>query len=282
MVVCHVKRGVSIEFLFETSVETNNDSLIRSLCHVHNLRLRLAALADALNDLASHGMANLPQDQRLNTCQEGVSNKRRENVFQNDPLGYPTGKHISSQLKYMLVRVAADAKMILDSKAQIARRICIQESELIEKLENIRKAVATAFPMGLSVHDPIKIMLDADNSKQVLAYSSAVSEVMSEDTAELWWAGKQFFRDQHVRDLTGTNEKTMLVVKLQKRGGGGPGQELGVREEESKAMMAFCSKKQQEQQQAAEDDATDYMMSSWADPKALKNALRANGNIRPF
>ncbi|GLE09701.1 hypothetical protein PINS_up021516 [Pythium insidiosum] len=49
-----------------------------------------------------------------------------------------------------------------------------------------------------------------------------------------------------------------------------------------KAMMAFYFKKQEELKKLADDDAEDYMTSSWADPKALKNSLRGTNNIRPF
>lgn len=257
-------------------------ALIRSLCCVQNLRLRLAALADALEGLGRYGMAKLPQEQGLDAYQEGAANKQRGEYYEADPLGHRTGEGVSPQLKDVLARVAADAKAMLDSKTQVARRICIEESELTEKLQNIRGAVAMAFPMGLPAHDPVKLMLDAKRSEDALADSSAALEVLPEDTAELWWAGKQFFRDQHVRDLVGKNEKSTVIVKLQKKGGGAPGREPGVSEEERKAMMAFYFKKQEEMKRAAEDDAEDYMMSSWADPKALKNALRGTGNIRPF
>ncbi|KAK1934467.1 UPF0769 protein C21orf59 [Phytophthora citrophthora] len=282
MVVFHVKRGDRSEFLFEASVSTSNDTLIRSLCRLQNLRLRLAALSEALEGLGRYGVAKPPQEQGLDAYQEGAADKQHGEFYEADPLGHRTGEGVSPQLKDVLARVAADAKSMLDSKTQVARRMCIEESELLEKLQNIRGAVAMAFPMGLPAHDPVKLMLDAGSAEEALADSSAVLEVVPEDTAELWWAGKQFFRDQHVRDLAGKNEKSTLIVKLQKKGGGAPSREPGVSEDERKAMMAFYFKKQQELQQAAEDDAEDYMTSSWADPKALKNSLRGTNNIRPF
>ncbi|KAE8878079.1 hypothetical protein PF005_g25159 [Phytophthora fragariae] len=126
-------------------------------------------------------------------------------------------------------------------------------------------------------------MLDAESMEEALADSSAVLEGLPEDTAELWWAGKQFFRDHHVCDLAGKIEKSTLIVKLQKKGGELRVASLGsVSEDERKAMMAFYFKKQQELQQAEEDDAEDFMTPFWADPKALKNSLRGTGNIRPF
>ena len=36
------------------------------------------------------------------------------------------------------------------------------------------------------------------------------------------WAGKEFFRDQKVGDRVGRNEKTKIIVKLQKPGSGPP------------------------------------------------------------
>ncbi|RLN92978.1 hypothetical protein BBJ28_00012200 [Nothophytophthora sp. Chile5] len=281
MVVLHVKRGDRSEFLYETTVSTSNDTLVRTLCRLQNLRLRLAALADALEGLGRYGAAKPPAEQGLDAYQEGAADKQRGEFYEADPLGHRTGEGVSPQLRDVLARVAADAKTLLDSKTLVARRVCVDEPELVEKLQNIRGAVAMAFPMGLPAFDSVKLLLDAESAEEALGDCSAVLEVLPEDSAELWWAGKQFFRDQTVGDLAGKNEKTTLIVKLQKKGGA-PSREPGVSEDERKAMMAFYFKKQQEMQQVADDDAEDYMASSWADPKALKNSLRGTNHIRPF
>ncbi|KAE9321913.1 hypothetical protein PF008_g17705 [Phytophthora fragariae] len=88
-------------------------------------------------------------------------------------------------------------------------------------------------------------MLDAESMEEALADSSAVLEGLLEDTAELWWAGKQFFRDQHVCDLAGKIEKSTPIVKLQKKGGGAPICEPGGSDDERKAMMTFYFKQQE-------------------------------------
>ncbi|KAI9922944.1 hypothetical protein PsorP6_001196 [Peronosclerospora sorghi] len=282
MVVFHVKRGDSSAFLYETSVSTSNDVVIRTLCRLQNLRLRLAALSDALEGLGRNGFAKPLQEQGRDADQEGAADKERRQFNEAHPQGHCSGEGVSPQLRDVLARVAADAKMMLDSTTQVAHRICIKESELQEKLQNIRRAVAMAFPMGLPSYDPVKLMLDAESAEEALANSSAVLDLLPEDTAELWWAGKQFVRDQNVSDLVGKNEKSTLVVKLQKQGGGAPSREPGVSEKERKAMMAFAFKKEQELQQLTESDPEDYMTPTWADPRALKNSLRGTGNIRPF
>ncbi|KAJ0395535.1 hypothetical protein ATCC90586_006761 [Pythium insidiosum] len=282
MVLVHVKRGDKNEFLYETTGAASNDALIRELCAVNNARLRLQALADALPSLAKFGVAKSPNEQGLDQYQEGNESKPRGEFYEPDPLGLRTGEGVGPQLTEVLTAVAEDAKQYLNSKLQIDLKVCMKQDVLNEKLMNIRGAVMMAFPMGLPPHDPIKLLLDSPSVEDALAESSSVLEVTPEDTTELWWAGKQFFRDQRVRDLVGKNEKTKIIVKLQKKGAGMPCREPAVSEDERKAMMAFYFKKQEELKKLADDDAEDYMASSWADPKALKNSLRGTNNIRPF
>ncbi len=69
--------------------------------------------------------------------------------------------------------------------------------------------------------------------------------MLEEDSAQLWWAGKALDRD---KKLSGRNEKTTIVAKLQKKGQGAPGREPVFSEEEQKKMMAYAYKKQEELQ----------------------------------
>lgn len=82
--------------------------------------------------------------------------------------------------------------------------------------------------------------------------TQAGTEVLDEDTAGLWMAGKEFRRDQAVGDRVGKNEKTRVMCKLQNPGSGPPGREPGVSEAERKAMMAFYFKRQEELKRLAE------------------------------
>lgn len=281
MVLFHVKRGDKNEFLYETTAAASNDELIRALCRINNARLRLAALADALPGLGQFGAAKPPSEQGLDKYQDAPEKPRGE-FYEPDPLGLRTGEGVSPQLREVLARVSEDAWQAVNSKQMFSLNQRSDEETLKEKLMNVRGAVMMAFPMGLPAHDPVQRLLNEEDPEAALGDGSSVLEVASENTAELWWAGKQFFRDQHVRDLVGTNEKTKVIVKLQRKGGGAPGREPAVSEAERQAMMAFYFKKQEELKQAAEDDAEDYMSSTWADPRALKNSLRGTQRIRPF
>ena len=105
--------------------------------------------------------------------------------------------------------------------------------------------------------------------------------VLDEADGQLWWAGKQMLRQgQVLSDYIGKNEKTKLIVKLQKAGGGQPTREAAVDEETQKKMMAYYHKKQEAMKALEEDDDDDYANSSWANPKALKSSLNGVGDVR--
>ena len=71
-------------------------------------------------------------------------------------------------------------------------------------------------------------------------------QVLEEDTAQLWWAGKQLERGKFLKDYVGRNEKTKIVAKLQKKGQGAPGREPVFSEQEQRNMMAWAHKRQEE------------------------------------
>jgi cilia- and flagella-associated protein 298 len=137
-------------------------------------------------------------------------------------------------------------------------------------------ALLTAYPMGLPEYDIIRSMIEGTEE---VAGTAAGAEYLEPDTTELWWAGKEFLRDGVVKDRVGTNEKTKVVARLQKRGSGPPVREAAVSEEERRAMMAFYYKKQEEAKRLAENDEDAYLASQWADPKALKSSLLGTSGI---
>lgn len=77
----------------------------------------------------------------------------------------------------------------------------------------------------------------------------------------------------------GKNEKTKVVARLQKKGGGPPVREPAVSEQERIAMMAWWHRKQEEAKALAEDDQDAYLNSAWADGKAMKKDLLGTSNI---
>lgn len=63
----------------------------------------------------------------------------------------------------------------------------------------------------------------------------------------LWWAGKELARGKLLKDYSGKNEKTKIIVKLSKIGGGAPVREPAIDHETHKKMLSYYYKKQEEQ-----------------------------------
>ena len=70
----------------------------------------------------------------------------------------------------------------------------------------------------------------------------------------MWWAGKEFREANCSHSVWKRNEKTKVVAKLTKRGGGAPAMDPVVSESERKAMMAHYFKKQEEMKKLFRDD----------------------------
>ena len=280
MVVISIKNGAegADAFLYETTVDTSNDEMIRDLAEVFNLRLRLRQLCGALRELGEHGPMKPPDKAGLDQIDEDY---RGETVFKNDhykadPTGLRTGCGIGPQLVETFERVCVDAEGILD-KSNVTRKLAVSTAMLTEKLDNMRGAVMMAYPMGLPDFDTVRLTIEGTEG---LDGTAAGMEVLDPDNAELWVASRVFDRAQKVSDRLGKNEKTKVIGKLQKPGAGAPGREAAVSEEERKAMMAYYFKKQEEMKALAESSEDEYLNSSWADPKALQNSLRGVGGVR--
>ncbi|OQS02013.1 hypothetical protein THRCLA_05579 [Thraustotheca clavata] len=275
MVVIQIKLGENDGFLYETSCKTSNDTLVRELVKVHNARIRLASLNSYTPGLFQYGFAKHPQNQGIDSY--ATEPVRKEEFYEEDPLGQRTGNGVCQSLRDTLQRMTEDVKVYLRSNLLQP----VDTRVLQEKLDNFKGIVMMGFPMGLPEYDIVKMLLDG-NDEDALAGLQASQELMDPETAELWWAGKQFFREETVGDRVGKNEKTKVIARLARKSGGAPQREPAVSEDERKAMMAHYFKKQEELKKLAEEDEDDYLHSSWANPSALKNQLRGTNNIRPF
>ena len=76
--------------------------------------------------------------------------------------------------------------------------------------------------------------------------TQASLKVIPVDQGTLWWAAKEMQAGKKLLDYVGKNEKTKIVVKLQKRGTGPPGREPVVSEEQKKQMMLQAYRRQEE------------------------------------
>lgn len=259
MVVIHIKRSETDGFLYECSVTDTNESVIRELCAIHALREKLGRLAGMVDELAMHGPSKPESERGLDEVaeREGRVVVKGPN-YRADPLGSRTGDAPTPGLADVLAKTSADG-LAASSRDHALRGFALTARGLQEKVDNIRGAVAMAYPMGLPAWDPVRLMIEDGLDATGFLAEVAGRDFLDPNSATLWWAGKEFFRDGTVGDRVGKNEKTKVVARLQSATGGAPTREPAVTEEERKSMMAWYFKKQEEEKRLVEDNDDNYV-----------------------
>lgn len=285
MVKLHIKRGETSLFLYETTTAIEMDALLEEITGVYDGILRIQRLADEVGELANHGIAKPTEAVGL-TDEQILELKIQDlwtpkcfpsggSVFNKDVIGRRTGNAPTEKLADVLRKTCADAKAATSKDTAAANKIMTKKI-VQDELDKIKGAVMIVYPMGLPPYDEVQHIL---NGTEDLTGRQESKMLISADEAELWWAGKSLSRGKKLADFVGKNEKTKIIAKLQKKGGGAPVREPVVDEKTQKEMMAYAFKKQEEMKKLEEADDDSYMNSSWADPTALKNRLQGTGNI---
>lgn len=279
MVILDVKRSdKKNEFLFETTVKTNVGDVLRELCEVHNLRLKVLRLAMSCKELAKHGPLR-PEETRGISDELGKVSELDPNAYGQptnpDEHGYRTGCPPPPEVAEVLSRTAEEAETAV-SVNLVAQRRCIDKSTCQLHIDNLRGAVMIAYPAfhRLPAYDPTRLELE---EKEELDGHAELEAVLDHFQTNLWWAGKELRTDQTLEQYVGRNEKTKIVAKLAPKSTGAPVREPRIDEATHKAMMAHYYKKQEDNKKLLEDDDDSYLDSEWANPKSMKNALVGGG-----
>eukprot|EP00742_Colponemidia_sp_Colp-10_P005332 GILJ01005697.1.p1 GENE.GILJ01005697.1~~GILJ01005697.1.p1 ORF type:complete len:309 (-),score=56.47 GILJ01005697.1:102-989(-) len=287
MVLLHVKKSDKQEFLFECSVNDQVDDVTKQVCAIHNLRMKMERLVGAAAELADHGPIK-PEDQRGISDEEQIRLQEAgqtiappvipEGFRHNpDPHSFRTGVAVRQDVADVLKRTAAEGDAVI-SIQQVAHKVSLTERMIQECIDNIRGAVNIAYPAyhGLPEYEPVVEILE---DREMLDNKAAALDILDVEGCSLWFSGKEMLRTggKKMSDYVGRNDKTKVVVRLQKRGAGPPVREPAIDEATQRNMMAFYHKKNEEAKKLAEDDEDSYLNSSWANPKALKNSLIGGG-----
>eukprot|EP00268_Persea_americana_P019043 TRINITY_DN19759_c0_g1_i15.p1 TRINITY_DN19759_c0_g1~~TRINITY_DN19759_c0_g1_i15.p1 ORF type:complete len:143 (-),score=21.04 TRINITY_DN19759_c0_g1_i15:478-906(-) len=83
---------------------------------------------------------------------------------------------------------------------QVLYKKALSSYILRDHIQSIERAIAAN--LGL--------LPDSDLWKQLFSDL----ELLHEDETQLWWAGKELFRDKRLSDFVGSNEKTKIVIRL--------------------------------------------------------------------
>lgn len=266
------------EFIYETKVTESMDVITRSVSEMHNRRLQVRRLAAALRELAKFGPMR-PEDQRgLTEAEINASGTSLSKDMNGDPLGLREGKHAAppAEVQATMNRCADEADVICSNR--LAKESRPTEAKSMEEaFMNLKGAVMIAYPMGLPEWDTVRQIIDG---KEELAGTQDSLNVMEPDTSTLWFAGKQMFREQPLSKFIGTNEKTTIIAKLQKKTSGAPARQPPVDDETRKQMMSYWHKKQEEAKELENDEDDAYLNSAWANPKSLKSSVLGLDRVR--
>mmetsp|Transcript_36253 Transcript_36253/g.43757 ORF Transcript_36253/g.43757 Transcript_36253/m.43757 type:complete len:278 (+) Transcript_36253:168-1001(+) len=264
MVVLHCKKNNDQEFLYETTVDATVAATLKEVVAIHNIRLRIHRLKLEGEELAEYGPMKKPNEANIDDYAQEPINKSA--FYKQDPTGRRTGNAADPAVAPVLKKTLDEA-MAVASKDQVAKKVYLTKKMLLDAVDNIRGAVMICFPMGLPEWDNVRLALE-DN--EALEGSPMGVDILENENAQMWWAGKQMVIGNKLADHVGKNEKTKIVVKLTKKGAGAPQRESPIDATTQKEMMAFYYKKQEEQKKLEDNEDDDYHNSAWANPGGLK------------
>ncbi|XP_072230677.1 cilia- and flagella-associated protein 298 [Leuresthes tenuis] len=286
MVQLHVKRGDESQFLFNATVDAPLETVIQEITGIYNGRLKVNRICSEIPELADHGIALPPNMQGL--TQDQIMDLKLTDewedrcipsggpVLRKDEIGIRNGNAPNDKMKEVLMRTVEEAKALI-SKKQVQANVCVTMEMVKEALDQLRGAVMIVYPMGLPPHDPIRMEFE---NQEDLSGTQASLQVITQDECQLWWAAKEMQRGKKLQDYIGKNEKTKLVVKIQKKGQGEPAREPLVTDEQQKQMMLQLYRRQEELKKLEEADDDSHLDSEWSDRQALKRQFQGLTNIK--
>jgi len=287
-VLLHVKRSDKDSFLFDTPVASEVDVVVRELVKVQNMRGKVNRLAASAEQLALYGPMKTPEQQGLDDdtpLLEDYDVKSGQVVphaspvhganYRQDPSERRTGDCTSDELAQVIQKTVEDAKALTAEQTTVALKRPTTSAALEEAINNIRGAVMIVYPMGLPDYDHVRQILE---ERETLEGAEGL-EVLDVERTSLWVFSKEMQPEKLLSDYVGKNDKSKVVAKLQKKGANAPAREPVVSDAEQKAMIAFYHKKESEMKRMELEDEDAYQHSTWANPKALKNAFTGVGDI---
>ncbi|XP_076623694.1 cilia- and flagella-associated protein 298 isoform X3 [Colletes latitarsis] len=285
MVRLHVKKGEESQFLYDTHVEARVEDVIYDITIIYNGRLKISRICYEIEELAKHGTM-LPQNMMGLTDEQVEELKLKDEwgekcvpmggwTFNKDVIGRRNGRQPNAKMREVLDRTIGEARAMV-SKKLVQQDKLVTQKLVQEALDILRGAVTIVYPMGLPPHDVIR--QEFENTED-LSGTQASLEVIDVQLAQLWFSGKEMLPGKRLKDYLGRNEKTKIIVKLQKRGAGRPAREPLMSEEERKRLMLDAYNRQELLKKLEQDDDDEYLNSPWADGGSLKRQFQGLNNI---
>ncbi|GJQ83254.1 hypothetical protein Trydic_g3641, partial [Trypoxylus dichotomus] len=213
MVVIHVKNKDQSQFLYETTLNTPVEELAVNITAIYNGRLKIQRICAEIEELSKYGTMYPPEI--LGLTEEQVEELRLVDHFGDkcipsggftqvkDPVGRRNGKQPRKEMQDLLTNTVKEAK------ERISKKLVLQDKFLTKKMiqeaiDLLRGAVMIVYPMKLPPHDVIR--MEFENIED-LSGTQASLEVIDPASAQLWFCGKEMYRDgKLVRDYVGKIE----------------------------------------------------------------------------
>lgn len=261
---------------------------------MNNLRLKLDRAAVALEDLASkgplkpeglRGLDEAGYEQYLKgediTVTDGLKLMPPQVGTRQvkDDTHYRTGWLLSEEMTQKMLDHSMAIKKLIHKNSVAEKRI-LSKATLVEQLDIVRGLMMMAYPgfHGLGDWEPIWVILE---NKEEFDPKMDLTDDLDPKSTTLWAVNKELQCGKTLADYFGKNEKSKLVVKAVKKGGGAPQREPMIDNETHKKMLAFYHKKTEEAKHLEEqDDGDHYMNSAWANNKQLKSQLHGMADTK--
>nr|XP_022903028.1 UPF0769 protein C21orf59 homolog [Onthophagus taurus] len=286
MVIIHVKNKDQCQFLYETTLDTSIDDLVVEIVAIYNGRLKIQRICAEMEELAKYGTLYPPEI--LGLTPEQVEELKLVDhdgercipsggfTLVKDPIGRRNGKQPKKDMQDLIKKSVNEAKEMI-SKKLVLQNVIMTKKIIQNAIDLLKGTVLIVYPMKLPVHDVIR--MEFDNIED-LSGTQAALEVIDPASAQIWFCGKEMYRDKKfVRDYVGKFENCKVIMKISNRGEGAPSREPIMNEDQRKQMMLHAYRKQEELKKLANDDDDSYLNSSWADSGNLKRAFHGLDNI---
>ncbi|XP_068086088.1 cilia- and flagella-associated protein 298 isoform X3 [Anabrus simplex] len=252
MVKLLVKRRDENQFLYETTLNTPVKDVLEEILSIFNGRLKVRRICSEMESLAEHGVMLPPNMQGL-TEEQWEDLKLKDEwgercipsggfVFNKDVMGRRNGRQPNEKMRDLIAKAVEEGKHTV-SRKQVDAGICVTEKMIANALDVLKGTVMIVYPMGLPPYDVLRHEFE---NVEDLSGTQASTEVIEIAEAQLWFCGKQMEINKKLIDYLGKNEKTKVIVKLQKQKEGPPGREAVMSEEERKQLMLHAHRRQEE------------------------------------
>lgn len=277
MVLLHIKKSDSNQFIYETTRDSPVEQVIRELVTVSNLRLKLDKVATAIEDLIKKGPLKPEETRGLSDNENSTTPPFPDHLYTPDETHYRTGWCVPESLGVRVLETLQSARHLIH-KSRTEQRVLTTITELSEHFQLMRGALMMAYPgyHGLPAWEPAMLIYESPEPKDLFQGEDWIEE----SDATLWFAGKELLRGKALSFYVKGNENTKIIAKLTRSGSGAPVREPLVDPETQKQMLAWHHKKSEEAKKMQSVDEDDYLNSAWADPRGLKKQLHGSNDIK--